>query len=719
MNIFDRIIQRAQKKKGLYDLHPELEDLLPVLRLNSSDTRNPARNLAEYYASNAWVYKAIKIWADNLSPLDLMVVDKDGDEIEGHPVAELLANPNDSQSSGEFWQEWATMMGVMGEFGVEIVRPVSGKAGKILELWPRHPSNFSVRVRDGRYRNVLSYVIDDAEGDPYSLPPEDFIHIKLFNPMNKWRGIAPLHAARDSVLVDELAQAWTRLFFKNQARPDFAIIAESGMTPTEKRNILLELDQNHGGGEGLHRPIVLEKGVSDIKVFSYPPKDLEWVEQRKMSRDEIGAVFGIPDEIMGYGRDTYENFGTANVVLWTLTLVNLARNRDSALTRFFRKTKMIQRTEKIVTDFNEVAALQEDKTGKFEQFKGLAALGYPVNRLNEYFSLNLPDITGGNIGYMAINMVPIGETRGEEEDSSSADDEIDADADEKRNKFEGKNGANDELFGTKAIPSYATPEHEVLWKQRQSRLDSYVSDISRIVKKEIQRQHLDVARKLRNSRTWGKGKFTAEDKQIPLIDDLFNMDDEIKIFVTVLTKPILEMVKRLGREAALEAGFDIRFEPDREPVLGGITEVLRAVSEKTNRTTYAELTDLFLQAERDGVGIVEIQERLSVYFGGRKADWQTERIARTTMVGATGYADEQAWIQVENEHGVTMQKVWVSALIPDRTRDEHAAAHGSVARLGEPFDVGGEPLMHPGDPAGSPGNVINCLCVMVAESREQ
>jgi hypothetical protein len=38
------------------------------------------------------------------------------------------------------------------------------------------------------------------------------------------------------------------------------------------------------------------------------------------------------------------------------------------------------------------------------------------------------------------------------------------------------------------------------------------------------------------------------------------------------------------------------------------------------------------------------------------------------------------------------------------------AADGQVVGLDEPFIVGGEQLMYPGDPAGSPGNICNCLC---------
>ena len=37
----------------------------------------------------------------------------------------------------------------------------------------------------------------------------------------------------------------------------------------------------------------------------------------------------------------------------------------------------------------------------------------------------------------------------------------------------------------------------------------------------------------------------------------------------------------------------------------------------------------------------------------------------------------------------------------------------------EPFTVDGESLMHPGDPAGSPGNVINCHCIEIAVQKPE
>ncbi|SNR95606.1 phage putative head morphogenesis protein, SPP1 gp7 family [Anaerovirgula multivorans] len=63
--------------------------------------------------------------------------------------------------------------------------------------------------------------------------------------------------------------------------------------------------------------------------------------------------------------------------------------------------------------------------------------------------------------------------------------------------------------------------------------------------------------------------------------------------------------------------------------------------------------------------------------------------------------------------GVNMKKQWVSA-IDSRTRNSHGTADGQIVNIDEPFIVGGEELMYPGDPAGTAFNVVNCRCSMIS-----
>lgn len=57
-------------------------------------------------------------------------------------------------------------------------------------------------------------------------------------------------------------------------------------------------------------------------------------------------------------------------------------------------------------------------------------------------------------------------------------------------------------------------------------------------------------------------------------------------------------------------------------------------------------------------------------------------------------------------------KEWL-ATDDERTRDTHVEANGQTVPIDQPFSVGDDSLMYPGDPAGSDAEVINCRCTIV------
>lgn len=86
---------------------------------------------------------------------------------------------------------------------------------------------------------------------------------------------------------------------------------------------------------------------------------------------------------------------------------------------------------------------------------------------------------------------------------------------------------------------------------------------------------------------------------------------------------------------------------------------------------------------------------------------------RSAVIARTEVHSAAMWAQVEavRETGLVLRKQWVAAQ-DERTRIDHGEADGTIAADGQPFIVGGEELMFPGDPSGSPENIINCRCVM-------
>jgi len=126
------------------------------------------------------------------------------------------------------------------------------------------------------------------------------------------------------------------------------------------------------------------------------------------------------------------------------------------------------------------------------------------------------------------------------------------------------------------------------------------------------------------------------------------------------------------------------------------------------RTTYDDIQNIAKKAVDQGItegwGMDKIARQIS-RMQGEINHWKALRIARTEVVSASS---EGVKVGAEQLPGNKM-KVWISTF-DQRSRDDHMAADGQTVSYNEEFNIGGEPLEYPGDPKGSPGNIINCRC---------
>lgn len=132
---------------------------------------------------------------------------------------------------------------------------------------------------------------------------------------------------------------------------------------------------------------------------------------------------------------------------------------------------------------------------------------------------------------------------------------------------------------------------------------------------------------------------------------------------------------------------------------------------KDKNAIIRKLTSEMTTSVLKGESIPQMARRIRGIMENNLAD--SVRIARTE----TTRVENSARMDVGKEGeklGFKMYKEWV-ATSDDRTRPEHASADGQRVPINEPFIVGGEKLMYPGDYSlgASPWNTINCRCTVV------
>lgn len=179
--------------------------------------------------------------------------------------------------------------------------------------------------------------------------------------------------------------------------------------------------------------------------------------------------------------------------------------------------------------------------------------------------------------------------------------------------------------------------------------------------------------------------------------------------VAALRADTAEALQEAGDECFAELGVDDPFAMPPEKAREFLRQrenLLKDVADEVFDDIKKEL-----QAGHDaGESEAKIAQRLREKFLMEES--RAETVASTETAAAYGYSRQDAM----QAAGVTHKK-WVASGLPTM-RDTHREANGQIVAIDEPFTVANEPLMHPGDPAGSPGNVINCHCVSVASEKE-
>ena len=186
-------------------------------------------------------------------------------------------------------------------------------------------------------------------------------------------------------------------------------------------------------------------------------------------------------------------------------------------------------------------------------------------------------------------------------------------------------------------------------------------------------------------------------------------------------KVILAAAKN-ARKQIKSAKGDRRFEIKQSSTLFErlIEEWMQSQGLKRARSIAETDRDAVLKAINEGLeeqeGTAAISRRI------RKASqltpFRAAMIARTETHNAATFASKESAADAERELEVRLVKFWLPTR-DDRTRPEHLAMTGHPPiPLDALFDVGGEPMDRPGDPAGSAENTIACRCALAYQEAE-
>lgn len=284
--------------------------------------------------------------------------------LPNHPVAKLLANPNDWQTPVAYWLDSASTLVRHGEF---VAVKGRGVTGPIRKLWPVCPS--SVQWMQDDDLNVEAR-ITRAGGGQRTYGMSELLHA---------RGAArdfvnadsPVTMAREAIALEIAAQKFGAEFFGNGAMPGliFSYMEKSmGHTSAEQRRTFIESIQSKIGRGKRFNALMLPHGIQKPDQLAVENDKAQFLETRKLQRSVIAGAFGIPPHLVGdLERATFSNIEQLSAEFVEKVVLPYCRIFESAMERDLLTAE--DRAQGVIVRFNLDAALRADFKSRQEGMK--------------------------------------------------------------------------------------------------------------------------------------------------------------------------------------------------------------------------------------------------------------------------------------------------------------------------------------------------------------
>lgn len=366
-------------------------------------SRNYQHLAREGYERNGVVYACVGLIARSVAGIPWVLYRFPGsrdrvEEIEEHPLLDLLERPNPWQGQAEFFEALTAFLLLAGNSYVLAVGP---ERGAPVELHVLRPDRVQVIPDSKNYIAGYKYQVG---GWSEEYRNGEVLHLRLFHPTHDWYGLSPIEAAARAVDQDNAAMAWNTALLQNMARPPGALVTQGLLKEEQFERLREQIEQRYAGARNAGRPLLLEGGL-DWKQFGLSPAEMDWLNGQKMSARRIASVFGVPPELIGDSESkTYSNYREARKAFYEETVLPLMDRIRDALNRW-----LVPRFgEGLWLDYDrdEIEALQEERAVLWE--RAIKAVERGIITPNEARKmLGYDEVPGADVLLVPANMMPL------------------------------------------------------------------------------------------------------------------------------------------------------------------------------------------------------------------------------------------------------------------------------------------------------------------------
>jgi hypothetical protein len=718
--------------------------------IDSDDALASQQRLAQPYAQNAHVHAAINLIVGEMSGLPLKFYAGDLEFADPAFVAWWQApalGPKTTNAAARsrlpisaVIRDLAAWAKLEGEFFIlrDDAWLLAGASRSPAALTPfliATPERVRLVFKGG---DLDGYEYTDTHGRRSVWVPEQVTHWKTFNPYDPFRGLGSLKPAKIAAEASFHTGTYIRELMRNNGDQGFIVAAKHGVADQAQREqIVADLRAKRAAlRRGVPKDLFVDTEISvDRPTQQAAGADLQ--ATKSGSQEEIFVAFGVPPSMaqaksqfsMGKDSDRYQ--------LITGTCQPLGREIANALGAL--ATQQTGRALTAELDWDDHPVLIEVRNSRVETAIKLWAVGMPIKNANEFLGLGMKPFVGWDRGYLPFSVAQVDAPEpAAATDPALAEPVDDVPSDDAVASLRAMVLARMRCARVVSAPRAAAAadpfaifacscpaqfggvslaarhQGEPISVEQRTRWESQMAK-RRPTMKAFQSAF---GRVLMGARAETLAKLAAADKAAgpvvtkgTAVDFLFDLADFAAKFSAAMQRTHKSALQTAGDQLFAELGKDdpftyppaeaLRFLRDRENKLSGVPDEIHARIKAS------------LQAGLDGgESTADLAKRIRGEFN--EIDEGRARVIASTETGAAyGSARDQAM----RSAGVQW-KAWLTSG-NGNVRAAHYEAgltysFDTPIPVDEPFIVGGEKLMHPGDQAGSPANTINCHCVSIA-----
>lgn len=677
-----------------------------------------------------WVFRCVDVIAQKQSTLPIQIRDNYGADngrvIDDSQLEKLLnfrANTYETAQQFRYRLSSVLLLSRRGAF-IEVLRDSTGRPYQMHLL----PPGMTQPIPDSR-NFVSGYELIRGDGVTDVVPPERVIWVRIKpHPNDVYAQLTPLTTAGISIETELLARVFNRNFIANDGRPSMLVNVVGTIDPDS----LTEIQDRFRNPIPGQTSVINSDGVS-VADLATSPRDLQWTELLRLSKEEILMAFGVPESVMGNasGR-TFDNADAEREMFYVDTMQPHCNAIASSLDKL---TEDMNDDVVPAFDYSGVAVLQRIAQRRREEWRKEVSAGLrTVDEYREPSDLKPFGIAGtrtlitpGNIGmskdeadlaklplYPMMGQPPMMDQQQESFDGAMAG------AEEGMRQLDNLVSARAMALGQKSVPRGRTPRTSGNRIEAKS-LDGGDDDGERkLACFDLVEPYFDrVTEYFLKSLSAIENKDLREDFGVDLIEWRAEIQNAV---MKSIQREAMKEARMASREMEID-GIINAMDDERgfvskgsaiERVFGGMANAfteIRPVNEKVARSLWDASNAQFDRVEAkiakmqsEGKTKREIRSEIRRMIGQR-SKWRTQ--LRTDL---TTTAVEGARHAVYSKAGRKVRKVWHCQ--PDtRTRATHVKANGQRRTSTSKFIVGNARLMYPGDPS-TPHleEIMGCRC---------